>query len=53
MKIRLLEVAVWACIAVMAFVLVANAPYKTKFVIAGVCVVITLVYANSLRRLRK
>lgn len=53
MKVRLLEVAVWAFIVIMACALIANAPYKTKFVIAGVAIAITLAYANSLRKLRK
>jgi hypothetical protein len=52
MKIRLVEIAVWICIAVMACALIANAPYKTKFVIAGIGAAITLVYASSIRRLR-
>lgn len=52
MKIRLLEIAVWICIAVMACALIANAPYKTKFVIAGIGAAITLVYASSIHRLR-
>lgn len=53
MKVRLAEAAVWACVAIMACALIANAPYKTKFVIAGVAIAITLAYANSLRKLRK
>lgn len=52
LKVRLVEAAVWVCIAIMACALIANAPYKTKFVIAGVAIAITLVYANNLRKLR-
>lgn len=53
MKVRLLEVAVWAFIVIMACALIANAPYKTKFAIAGVAATITIIYALSLRKLRK
>lgn len=53
MKVRLLEVAVWAFIAIMACALIANAPYKTRFAIAGVAAVITIIHALNLRKLRK
>jgi len=53
MKLRLLEVATWICIIIMGYVLLVNAPYKTKFAVAAIAGTITIAYAYGLHRLRR
>ena len=53
MKLRLLEVATWICIIIMGYVLLVNAPYKTKFAVAAIAGTITIAYEYGLHRLRR